>query len=100
MTWSQVWYTPIFPELRGEWEEDEVLKTSLGNLERLLAAWAMVDYTLNKQLLCMVVHAHNPSTREAEAGGLQQVQGQPCLDSEFQDSQGFVERLGLRNTTN
>lgn len=39
----------------------------------------------------MLVPAYNPSTREAEAGGLLQVQGQPCLYSEFQGSQGFIE---------
>ena len=34
----------------------------------------------------MVVHAFNPSTLEAEAGGSLKVQGQPYLQSEFQNS--------------
>jgi hypothetical protein len=37
----------------------------------------------------VVAHAFNPSTWEAEAGG---VQGQPGLQSEFQDSQGYTEK--------
>jgi hypothetical protein len=36
-------------------------------------------------LLGMVAHTFNPSTREAEAG-------QPGLQSEFQDSQGYTEK--------
>ena len=36
--------------------------------------------------LGVVVHVFNPSTREAEAGGSLSVQGQPGLQSEFQDS--------------
>ena len=38
-----------------------------------------------------VVHACNPSTWEAEAGGLLS-SGQPGLQSEFQDSQGYIEK--------
>jgi hypothetical protein len=34
----------------------------------------------------VVVHAFNPSTREAEFAG------QPGLQSEFQDSQGYTEK--------
>ena len=42
----------------------------------------------------MVVHAFNPSTWEAETGGFQGVQGQPGLQSEFQDSQNcYTEML-------
>jgi hypothetical protein len=37
----------------------------------------------------VVAHAFNPSTWEAEAGGFQ---GQPGLQSEFQDSQGYREK--------
>jgi hypothetical protein len=37
--------------------------------------------------------ACNPSTWEAEAG----VQGQPGLQSEFQDSQGYTEKPCLKN---
>jgi hypothetical protein len=36
----------------------------------------------------VVVHAFNPSTWEAEA----EVWGQPGLQSEFQDSQGYTEK--------
>jgi hypothetical protein len=35
---------------------------------------------------------YNPSTREAEAGGFLSLQGQPGLQSEFQDSQGYTEK--------
>jgi hypothetical protein len=45
--------------------------------------------------LGVVVHAFNPSTQEAEAGG---VWGQPGLQSEFQDSQGYTERSCLKQT--
>jgi hypothetical protein len=39
----------------------------------------------------VVVHAINPSTREAEAGGF--LSSRPaCLQSEFQDSQGYTEK--------
>jgi hypothetical protein len=38
-----------------------------------------------------VVHAFDPSTREAEAGDFW-VRGQPGLQSEFQDSQGYTEK--------
>jgi hypothetical protein len=40
----------------------------------------------------VVAHAFNPSTWEAEAGGSLLVQGQPSLQSEFQDSQGYTEK--------
>jgi hypothetical protein len=39
----------------------------------------------------MVVHAFNPSTWETKAGGFLS-QGQPGLQSEFQDSQGCTEK--------
>ena len=39
----------------------------------------------------MVVHAVNPSTREADAAEIC-VQGQPGLQSEFWDSQGYTEK--------
>jgi hypothetical protein len=42
-----------------------------------------------------VVHAFNPSTQEAEAG--RGVPGQPGLQSEFQDSQGYTEKPCLKN---
>jgi hypothetical protein len=37
----------------------------------------------------VVAHACNPSTQEAEAG---RVRGQPGLQSESQDSQGYTEK--------
>jgi hypothetical protein len=37
----------------------------------------------------VVAHAFNPSTWEAEAGGFR---GQPGLQSELQDSQGYTEK--------
>jgi hypothetical protein len=40
-----------------------------------------------------VAHTFNPSTWEAEAGG---VRGQPGLQSEFQDSQGYTEKPCLK----
>jgi hypothetical protein len=39
----------------------------------------------------VVAHAFNPSTWEAEA-----VRGQPGLQSEFQDSQGYRETLSRK----
>ena len=39
----------------------------------------------------MVGHAFNSSTQEAEAGGFLSL-GQPGLQSEFQDSQGYTDK--------
>lgn len=36
------------------------------------------------------MHTSNPSTSEAEVGGLPRIQGQPGLCSEFQASQGYT----------
>lgn len=44
----------------------------------------------------MVVHAFDPSPWEAEAGVCLWVQGQPGQHCEFQNSQGYVERLFLK----
>jgi hypothetical protein len=44
----------------------------------------------------VVAHAFNPSTWETEAGGFLR-RGQPCLQSEFQDSQGHTEKPCLEN---
>jgi hypothetical protein len=51
--------------------------------------------------LGVVAHTFNPSTWEAEAGDFW-VQGQPGLQSEFQDSQGYTEKpyLEKQKTTN
>ena len=39
----------------------------------------------------VVVHTFNPSTREAEVGGF--LSSRPaCIQSEFQDSQGYTEK--------
>jgi hypothetical protein len=38
-----------------------------------------------------MVHAFNPSTWEAEAGGSLWIQDQPVLQSKFQDSQSYTE---------
>jgi hypothetical protein len=38
----------------------------------------------------------NSRTQEAEAGGSLRVQGQPGVHSEFQDSQGYLERTCLK----
>ena len=40
----------------------------------------------------VVVHIFNPSTQETEAGGSLWVQGQPGLQSELLDSQGYAEK--------
>jgi hypothetical protein len=45
--------------------------------------------------VCVVAHAFNPSTQEAEAGGFLSLQ--PGLQSEFQDSQGYTEKPCLKN---
>jgi hypothetical protein len=55
---------------------------------RLAKAWPSC---LRLFLPGVVVHAFNPSTREAEAGDFW-VPGQPGLQSEFQDSQGYTEK--------
>jgi hypothetical protein len=47
----------------------------------------------------MVAHAFNLSTREAEAGKFLSL-GQPGLQSEFQDCQGYTEKPCLKKTKN
>jgi hypothetical protein len=46
----------------------------------------------------MVAHAVNPSTWEAKAGRLLWVQGYTGLQSEVQDSQGYIVRPSLTHT--
>jgi hypothetical protein len=41
----------------------------------------------------VVAHAFNPNTWKAEAGRSLNVQGQPGLQSEFQDFQGDTEKI-------
>ena len=41
----------------------------------------------------------DPSGREAEAGGSLCAQGQPCLQSSFQDTQSYTEKLCLEKQT-
>jgi hypothetical protein len=61
-----------------------------GRLLRSCTRLLLISRTLT---WAVVVHAFNPSTWEAEAGGFQvQVQGQPGLQSEFQDSHGYTQK--------
>ena len=46
----------------------------------------------------MVVHAFNPSTWEAEAGGF--LSSRPAWSTEFQDSQGYTEKPCLKKNNN
>jgi hypothetical protein len=46
----------------------------------------------------VVAHAFNPSTWEAEAGGFLSLRP-ACLQSEFQDSQGYTEKPCLEKKT-
>jgi hypothetical protein len=48
----------------------------------------------------MVVHAFNPSTWEAGAGGSLWVQGQPGLQRESQNNQGYTEKPSLEKPMN
>lgn len=47
----------------------------------------------------MVVHAFNPSTKEAQAGRSVWVWGQLILHSKFHDSQGYLVRCCFKATT-
>jgi hypothetical protein len=51
-----------------------------------------------KKNLGVMAHTFNPSTREAEAGRVLSIQGQPGLQREFQDSQGYLKRPCLKKT--
>jgi hypothetical protein len=46
----------------------------------------------DRDICTVVVITFNPSTWEEEAGGSLEVQGQPGLQREFQDSQGYTEK--------
>ena len=48
----------------------------------------------------MTVHSSNHSTQEAEAERSLWVWGQPGLQSEFQDSQGYTEKLSQKTRQN
>lgn len=48
----------------------------------------------------MVTHAWNPSTQEAEAGGLLQVRGQPGLYNEFLATRGYIISPRLKHNNN
>jgi hypothetical protein len=53
-----------------------------------------------ERLALVVVHALNPITQEREAGKkISEFLSQPCLQSEFQLSQGFPEKPCLKNKT-
>jgi hypothetical protein len=45
------------------------------------------------------MYTFNSITQEAEAGGSLGVQGQPGLQSEFQDSYGYTKKPSLEETT-
>ena len=47
----------------------------------------------------VIAHAFDPSIREAEAARLLRVQGQPDLQSSFQDSQVYTEKPCLKIKT-
>ena len=55
---------------------------------------------LKKQSLAVVAQAFNPSTLGAEADGSLEVQRQPDLQSGFQVSQSYTEKLFLEKTKN
>ena len=63
------------------------------NAVSLLGQQKYVSFFKYKKQLCraVVTHTFNPSTWEAEAGGFW-VRGQPGLQNEFQDSQGYTEK--------
>jgi hypothetical protein len=48
----------------------------------------------------MVVYVFHHSTQEAEAGGTLCVWGQPGLQSQFHDSQSYIERTCLHVSNN
>jgi hypothetical protein len=50
-----------------------------------------ISFVKNASLPGVVAHTLNPSTWEAEAGGFLS-SGPACLQSEFQDSQGYPEK--------
>jgi hypothetical protein len=52
---------------------------------------------MRKLRQAVVAHTYNPRTQEAEADGSLRVQGQPVLQSEFQDSQSYIKKLDLEN---
>ena len=52
-----------------------------------------------QKTLEVVAHTFNPSTQEAEAGGPPWVRGQPGLQSQFQDSQGYTQRNSVLKPT-
>jgi hypothetical protein len=52
-----------------------------------------------KLVFAVVMHAFNPSTWEAEAGRFP-VRGQPGLQREYQDSQGYREKPCLERKQN
>jgi hypothetical protein len=53
-----------------------------------------------KQIVAYLAHMYISNTKEAEAGDLQQVLGQPGLHSEFQNSQDYLSRPYLKTKQN
>lgn len=50
-----------------------------------------------KEKPSMMVHACEPSTREADAGGFAQLRGQLGMHSEFEASQDYITRPRVKN---
>jgi hypothetical protein len=71
------------PEIRGSSERYSEFKISL--------SYRVISCPQKKKILSIVAHTFNPSTPEAET-----VSGQPGLQIEFQDSQGYTEKPCLK----
>lgn len=52
--------------------------------------------TKKDNLLSLIAHTLNPSTREAEVGKSLRVPGRPCVQSQFQVSHGYTVRFYLK----
>jgi hypothetical protein len=83
---------------RGRWISE--LKASLvhrvsSRTVRTTERPCLENKTKKKKRAGVVAHTFNPSTQEAEAGGFLSP-GQPGLQSEFQDSQGYTGNSVLK----
>ena len=71
----------------------------LPSSEQWQSVWVESLLKMQARSRGVVAHSFNPSTQEAEAGRfLSSVRGQPGLQSEFQDSQGYTEKPCLEKT--